>query len=132
MTFTPYDWYWDNGSTVFSSKTQTRVAYSDPAYQAWLARGNTPTKDPGDAELREVLKVYEIGLTPAETAAFTVQHTDLAALKAAYNAILSDCATVQGWPDTLTNAQRDLAIHRLAIHLERIVKGMRLLFQRVT
>lgn len=68
-SYTPHDWYWDNGSDVFSSARQARVPYSDAAYVAWLAAGNVPTRDPGPTELRAVLEPYGIGLTPAETAA---------------------------------------------------------------
>jgi hypothetical protein len=67
MRYSPYDWYWDNGTDVFSSARRQRVAYSDKAYQDWLAAGGVPTKDPGPAELREVLAPYGLGLTAAET-----------------------------------------------------------------
>lgn len=61
------DHYWSNGTDVFGSRLQTRVPYADPAYQSWLAAGNLPTRDPGPAELRQLLSPYGIGLSPAET-----------------------------------------------------------------
>jgi hypothetical protein len=124
--YNPRDWYWDNGTDVFSSKTQTRVPYSDAEYQAWLARGNVATKDPGEAELREVLAVYEIGLTPAETAQFSAAHVDMQAVKAAYQNIIADLNTVIGWTPPLSAAQRDGAIQGLAGHLKTVLKGLRL------
>lgn len=44
--YTPLDWYWDNGTDVFSSARQARVPYSDPAYIAWTEAGNAATRDP--------------------------------------------------------------------------------------
>ncbi|MBY0523418.1 MAG: hypothetical protein K2R98_08460 [Gemmataceae bacterium] len=66
--YSPTDHYWDNGADVFSSARQARVPYSDPAYTAWLAAGNTATRDPGNADLRDLLSPYGVGLSPAETA----------------------------------------------------------------
>jgi hypothetical protein len=130
--YDPRDWYWDNGSDVFSSKTQTRVPYSNAAYIAWLARGNVPTRDPGDAELREVLRIYEIGLTPAETAAFVEDHADIATLKAAYQTIMTDLNTVINWPTPLSAAQRDGAIQGMARHFRTLLKGLKLLYRKAT
>lgn len=131
MTFTPQDWYWDDGVDVFSSKVQARVPYSDPNYQDWLARGNLPTRDPGETELREVLANYEIGLTPAETQAFVDQRLDLAAARNAYVTIQSDLTTIVNLSTPLTAAQRDASIQGLARHLKTILKGLRFIFQKV-
>jgi hypothetical protein len=68
MSYTPHDWYWNNGTDVFSSRRSIRVPYADAEYQAWLALGGVATRDPGPAELREVLAHYGRGLTPGETA----------------------------------------------------------------
>lgn len=80
IPYNPFEWYWDNGTAVFSSKTQSVVPYNNAAYVAWLAMGGLPTKHPGDAELRNVLAVYGLGLTPAETA--TVERTKAEAMVA--------------------------------------------------
>lgn len=130
--YDPYDHYWDNGTDVFSSKTQTRVPYSNADYQAWLARGNTPTKDPGNGLLRDVLLPYDLGLTPAETATFADDKADLAALKAAYSAMIADLNTVIGWTPPLTAAQRDGAIQGMAGHLKTILKGLKRVYRRLT
>ena len=72
IIYNPYDWYWDNGTGVFSSASQTVVPYTNPAYVAWLGLGNTPTRHHGDANLRDVLEPYGLGVTPAETTALRV------------------------------------------------------------
>jgi hypothetical protein len=130
--YNPRDWYWDNGTDVFSSKTQTRVPYSDAEYQAWLARGNVATKDPGDDLLREVLLPYEIGLTPAETQTFLDDQVDLADLKAVYASIINDLTTVINWTPPLSAAQRDGAIQGMAAILIKIMKGLKRVYRRMT
>lgn len=62
------DHYWlKPDGNVFGSAAQTSVATSDAAYLAWVARGNTATKYPGDAALRAVLAPAYIGLSSTET-----------------------------------------------------------------
>lgn len=68
MSYDPADWYWDNGTQLFSSARQAAVPYADAAYQAWRARGNAPTRHPGDVALRAVLAPFGAGLSPQETA----------------------------------------------------------------
>jgi hypothetical protein len=53
--------YWDNGTDVFSSASFTRVPYTNAAYVAWLAAGNTALPDPGVAALRTLLNVAGLG-----------------------------------------------------------------------
>jgi hypothetical protein len=130
--YDPRDWYWDSGSDVFSSKRQERVPYSDAEYQAWLAKGNVATKDPGNGLLREVLKEYEIGLTPAETQTFLDDQVDLADLKAAYASIISDLTIVVNWTPPLSAAQRDGAIQGMAAILIKIMKGLKRVYRRMT
>ena len=130
--YNAYDHYWDNGTDVFSSKTQTRVPYNNAGYVAWLALGNVPTLDPGETLLREVLLPYQLGLTPEETATFVEDKNDLAALKSAYTTIINDLTTVVNLTAPLTNVQRDAAIQGMAGHFKTLLKGLKRVYRFVT
>ena len=81
--YNPYNWYWHKADgTIYSSAAQGYVPEDAPAYQAFLAAGNTPTPYPKDEdgqesreELAKVLAPYGLKvypLTPEESsAAFT-------------------------------------------------------------
>lgn len=61
--FNPLDWYWVvNGATeeVYASKSGGFVSVNNPAYVAWLAAGDRPTRIASEAELGEVLAAYSV------------------------------------------------------------------------
>lgn len=67
--YTPADWYWFVGgdeSRLYSSKAGDYVAPDAPAYAAWRAAGNLPTRILNIKELAEVLA--DARLRPANAA----------------------------------------------------------------
>lgn len=61
--YNPKDWYWvvaDSATQVFSSKVGDYVPLSDPAYVAWLAGDNVPTRIASEAELGDVLAPHSV------------------------------------------------------------------------
>lgn len=124
MPYNPYDWYWDNGTDVFSSKTQTRVPYSNAEYQAWLARGNVPTKDPGNGLLRDVLAPYDIGLTPAETAALAQSHADMLTLRDQAVSAIQAINNYLAGADAATAAEVRAEVKNIDIRQRAIIKAL--------
>jgi hypothetical protein len=58
IEYNRFDWYWIiNGSTIYSSKTNSVVQADNASYVAWLSAGGVPTKIASSAELHEVLRV---------------------------------------------------------------------------
>jgi hypothetical protein len=56
--YNPANWYWfvaGDETRVFSSAVGNYVSADDPAFLAWKADGNTPTRIVSEAELGEVL-----------------------------------------------------------------------------
>lgn len=64
MTYDPNNWYWlvagEDG--VYSSAAAASVPLDDPAYAAWLADDNLPTRIASMAELIDVLR--QAGVPP--------------------------------------------------------------------
>ena len=63
VEFDPKNWYWIvNGSAteVYSSATGGYVSALDQTYAAWLQSGNDPSRIRSEAELGEVLAVYQV------------------------------------------------------------------------
>lgn len=68
MSYDPYDWYWivaGDETKVYSSASGNYVQAADAGYVSWLARGNSPTRIPSEAELGDVLAPYQLRPTPA-------------------------------------------------------------------
>lgn len=65
--YNPHDWYWvvaGSATQVYSSATDNFVAVADATYQAWLARGNLPTKIDTAGNLADVLSLAGVALPP--------------------------------------------------------------------
>lgn len=59
--FNVADWYWivaGSNTQVYGTVAGNFVGVSDPAYLAWLGRGNTPTKIDTEANLGDVLAAF--------------------------------------------------------------------------
>jgi hypothetical protein len=67
-TFAPANWYWivaGSVTQVYSSAVSNFVPIADAAYQAWLSKGNFPSRIATEAELGEVLVAYSLRPIPA-------------------------------------------------------------------
>ena len=65
ILYNPFDWYWFVGidsDRVFSSKTNAYVDVTAPAFQAWVARGNSPSAIDTMDNLAAVLA--DVGVPP--------------------------------------------------------------------
>ena len=71
--FNPANWYWyvaGDRTQAFSSAAASYVPLADATFQAWLARGFTPTSIESEASLWDVLsQAHPAGLPAANAAA---------------------------------------------------------------
>ncbi len=61
--YTPQNWFWKVAGSVtqvYSSKAGDYVPVDNAIYQAWLARGNLPTKIDTESSLGDVLSAYSL------------------------------------------------------------------------
>ena len=71
LLYNPSNWYWNvakSATQVYSSASAAYVPISNPAYVAWLSKGNAPTKIAVEADLWGVLAAQHPTGLPAANA----------------------------------------------------------------
>jgi len=110
-TYSPHDWYWvvaGSSNQVYSSKAGDYVPLANVGYQSWLALGNRPTSIKTEADLGEVLALYQLRPTPASALdSYQDAHSRKITLEVVAKLLLwlvNEVRTLKGQP-TVTAAQ---------------------------